>query len=80
MAQIPVTVFRDKDLIGTVTITGADKKWKTYKIENLPPVFNNSFYLKLYFAQGGMEVKEVTMKMTVSMEEKIKEAMAAMSQ
>ena len=80
VAQIPVTVFRDKDLVGTVTITGADKKWKTYKIENLPPVFNNSFYLKLYFAQGGMEVKEVTMKMTVSMEEKIKEAMAAMSQ
>lgn len=80
LAQIPVSVFRDKDLVGTVTITGADKTWKTYKIDNFSPVFNNSFYLKLYFAQGGMEIKEITLKMTASLEERIREAMAAMGQ
>ena len=76
LAQIPVTVFKDKDILDTVTITGADKEWKTYEVD-LQLCFNTSFYLKLFFGQGGMEVQEVKLTMTMSCEEQIRAAMAA---
>lgn len=79
LAQIPVTVFKDKEMVGTVTVTGADKEWKTYTMDQLPPGFQNNFYLKLFFGQGGMEIKEIRMTMTLSLEDKIKEAMEAMA-
>lgn len=77
LAQIPLTVFADKEMIGAVTITGADKVWKTYVIEQMPPVYRNMFYLKLFFGQGGMEIKEVRLTMTMSLEEQIRAAMAS---
>lgn len=82
LAQIPLTIFKDKDLIDSISITGADKEWKTYTIDKMAtsPCYQNVFYLKLFFGQGGMEVKEVKMTMTMSLEERIREAMAAMAQ
>lgn len=80
VAQIPLTVFQDKQMLDTISITGADKEWKTYTIENMAPCVNTAFYLKFFFGQGGMEVKEVKMTMTMSLEERIKEMMAAMAQ
>lgn len=80
LAQIPLTVFKDKELVDSISITGADKEWKTYTIDKLSPCVQNSFYLKLFFGQGGMEVKDVKMTMTMSLEERIKAAMAAMGQ
>lgn len=80
LAQIPLTVFKDKELVDSISITGADKEWKTYTIDKMSPCVKNSFYLKLFFGQGGMEVKDVKMTMTMSLEERIKAAMAAMGQ
>ncbi len=56
MAQLPLSVFINRDLIRTVTLTGMDKEWQTIEIE-MPPIFNTNFYLKLYFGQAGLEFK-----------------------
>jgi beta-glucosidase len=71
LAQIPVSIFLDKDLVKTITLTGKDTEWRTEKID-LGPFFNYSFYLKFYFGQGGMEVSECKLTMTKSVEEEIR--------
>lgn len=80
LAQIPVTIYKDKEMVETISITGADKEWKTYRIDQLPPSFQTSFYLKFFFGQGGMEVKDVKLIITASLEAQIRAAMAAMVQ
>ncbi len=59
MAQIPLTIFKDKEIFDTVTIVGVDKEWKTYTFKNLNIVHIKNCYIKLLFGQGGMEVKEL---------------------
>ncbi len=59
VSQIPVSVFRDKDLLSTVQITGSQKDWKTFNVDVLPFDFFRNTTLKFLFGQGGMEVKEV---------------------
>ncbi len=75
LAQLPLTVFKDNELAASISITGADKDWQTFTFNEIPPFYMNSSYLKLYFAQGGMEVKEVKMNLLMDLEEKIKAAM-----
>lgn len=76
LAQIPVTIFKDKEFISTLTITGEQKEWQTYTIDNIPPSYMNNFYLKLLFGQGGMEIKDITFILVEDLEEKIKAAMS----
>jgi beta-glucosidase len=71
LAQIPVSIFKDKDLVKTITLTGMDNEWRT-EIIDLGPVYHNSFYIKIYFGQGGMEISECKLKMTESLEERIR--------
>ncbi len=78
LAQLPLTVFKDNEMIASISITGADKEWKTFTFNEIPPFYMNTSYLKLYFAQGGMEVKEVKLTLLMDFEEKIKAAMDAM--
>ncbi len=59
VGQIPVSVFRDKDLLGTVQIVGAQKDWKTYTVDGIEFTFIKNCSLKLLFGQGGMEIKEI---------------------
>ena len=58
VAQLPLSIFQDKMLIKTVTLTGMDKEWQTLRIP-MNPAFLSNFYLKFYFAQGGLEIKSV---------------------
>ncbi len=62
LGQIPLTVFRDKELIGTIQIVGAQKEWKTYTVEGVEFVFIKNCSIKLFFGQGGMEIKEIRLK------------------
>ncbi len=68
VAQLPMTIFQDKMLVKTVTLTGMDKEWQTLKID-LFPSFIGNFYLKFYFAQGGLKFKSAKVKVTKDMEE-----------
>ena len=75
VAQLPVSIFQDKSLIKTVTLTGMDKEWQTIKV-NLYPSFVGNFYLKLYFAQGGLEIQSARVVVTKNMEEEFKRGIA----
>ncbi len=73
LAQIPLTILVDKEIIGSITAIGSEKEWKTYTIESLPPLYMNNCYVKLLFGQGGMEIKDVKLTLVTDLEEKIKE-------
>lgn len=65
LAQIPLSVFVDNKLVKTITLTGADTEWRTEKID-FGPVMGNTFSIRFYFGQSGMEVKECSIAMTNS--------------
>lgn len=71
VAQLPVSVFQDKMLVKSFTLTGMDKEWKKVKIE-LIPAFMSNFYLKFYFAQGGLEIKSAKITITKDIENEFK--------
>lgn len=62
LAQIPVSFFMNKDLVKTVTITGDEREWKTEVID-LGHIYHKNFYLKIYFGQGGIEVKNCQIRL-----------------
>lgn len=77
LAQIPLSVFQEKRLIRTITITGKDRDWQTITID-LDPVTLQWFYLKFFFGSGGMELKSVRILLKETKEDelrKIKESL-----
>ncbi len=76
LAQIPMTVFKDKELAAQVTLNGSEREWKTEEIVLSPAM--STFFLKLYFAQAGMEIGGVEITLVESLEERIRAAIAAM--
>ena len=52
------------------TLTGADKEWQTITVDF--EFCMSGFYLKLYFAQDGMEIKNVSVSLKESKEEEMK--------
>ena len=78
VAQLPMTIFQDKMLVKTVTLTGMDKEWQTLKID-LFPSFIGNFYLKFYFAQGGLEIKSAKVIVTKDMEDAFKRGITELS-
>ncbi len=76
LAQIPMSVYKGKELAGQITLTGADNEWRTVEISLSPCLV--TFFLKLYFAQAGMEIKSMEIVMVKSLEEQIRKAFARM--
>ena len=69
LAQINLSVFQDKQLAETVTLAGSDKEW-TKKVVHFPdPLFSYTFFVKLFFGMSGMELRNIKIYMTKSMEE-----------
>ncbi|MCM1040525.1 MAG: glycoside hydrolase family 3 C-terminal domain-containing protein [Ruminococcus sp.] len=75
LAQLPLSVFQDKKLVETVTLSGADTTWQKKIIEFPIPLFSYTFYVKLFFGMSGMEIKDMKVVMSKSMEEEIRQAM-----
>ena len=69
LAQVPLTVSQDKQIVKTISLTGEDKEWRTETVM-LHPSFHNTTFLKLFFGQGGMEIKEARLTLEESWEEK----------
>lgn len=67
LAQIPVSVFANGHLEGTVTINGTNGEWIEIE-KNIGPLFGTHNYVRLYFAQGGMEIQTVTIQLQEEME------------
>ncbi len=59
LSQIPLTIFKDKEIFDTITVVGVQKEWKTYTFEEFSFPRKKNCYIKLLFAQGGMEVKDI---------------------
>ena len=72
LAQIPMSIYRDKELLKTITLTGDDTQWQTVEIHMSPAL--SSFYLKLYFAQAGMEIDRFEVSLVRSLEAQIRQA------
>lgn len=59
VAQIPVSIFANGHLEGTITINGTDGQW--LEIEKpVGPLFGPHNYIRLYFAQSGMQIESVS--------------------
>ena len=74
LAQLPVSVFQERNLIYSVTLTGADNDWRTFEI-TLPASMGGRFYLKFFFGLGGLEIEPVEITMKESKEEHFAELM-----
>ena len=67
LAQIPLTLSQDKQIVKTISLTGDDKEWRTEEVR-LNPSFHNTTFLKFFFGQGGMEIQEARLVLAESME------------
>jgi len=76
MAQLPFSVFQDRELVREVTLTGADTAWTPVSVE-LRLCYTGNFLLKLYFAQSGLELRNVRLVLAEDLEEQFREAQAA---
>ena len=70
LSQINAAVSFDRETVGTIALTGADREWRTVSME-LPPMFNPTFYLKFYFAQAGMKIRRCGLALVCSIEQDI---------
>ncbi len=78
LAQIPLSIFKDKELVKMVTLTGADREW-----QNVEVMFENcamTFFMRLYFAQDGMEIDDMTISLAKSKEEEFRLMFARMGE
>ena len=76
LAQVPLTLSQDKQIIRTISLTGEDTEWRTEEII-LHPSFHNTTFLKFFFGQGGMEIQEARLTLKESMEEKFRAVKAS---
>lgn len=58
VAQIPVSVFVNGELKGTLTANGTGGRWIVMKMD-LGEIFFRNNYIRLYFAQGGMKIRSL---------------------
>ena len=75
LAQLPMSVFQDKQLVETVTLAGTEKQWQKRTVDLPAPLINHTVYIKLFFGMSGMELKDMQITMTESLEERITQAM-----
>ncbi len=61
-AQLPMSVFIDSDLIGTKVLNGSEKEWQTVTFTTPEIERRLLFFTKLFFAVGGMEIKDIHIK------------------
>lgn len=62
-AQLPMSIFCDKQLVTTITLMGADTEWETRIVEFPEPIQQNNFNIKLFFRQSGIDIKNFSIVM-----------------
>ncbi len=58
LAQLPLSITKDKELLATISLRGDESEWKEYELD-LGDLFNPHIYLKLFFGQNGMEISDI---------------------
>lgn len=70
VSQLPLSVFQDRNLLGTITLTGAEREWKTVELNVMG--FTGNFYLRFFAVQTGLEVRSCELEFRMGMEELMK--------
>ena len=65
LAQVPVSVFLNGTLAGTITINGTGGEWIEVSQDLGDIVFPN-VYMRLYFAQSGMKIEKLIIRKEIS--------------
>ena len=76
MAQLPFSVFQDRGLVREVTLTGADTEWTPVSVE-LALCYTANYLLKFYFAQSGLELRNLRLVLAQDLEAQFRETQAA---
>ena len=76
LAQVPVTISQDKQIVKMISLTGEDREWQKQEIE-LNPLFQNTSFVTFFFGQSGMELRNCRVVLAESWEEKIRAMMAS---
>ena len=71
MAQMSFSVFKDRDLVRTVTLTGTDSDWRELTFMMMES-FNYHYMVRLYFSRSGLEVRNVRFSLKEDQEERIR--------
>ena len=71
LAQLSISIFRDQNLLQTITLKGTDTDWQTYTIP-LGLVIQSDFYLRIFVAQSGIELKDARIELAEDYEERIR--------
>ena len=71
VSQLPISVFQDRNLLGTITLTGAQRDWETFTLN--VPSFSGNFYVRFFAAQTGLAMQSCKLKLVKSIEELMKE-------
>ena len=69
VSQLPLSIFSDRNLLGTVTLNGSEREWKTVDFDVMSM---NTFYLRFFAAQTGLEVKSCEFEYKLSLDELMK--------
>ncbi len=72
LAQIPVSIFYEKQLLRTITLTGMDTEPQTFELE-IPPAFMSRCYVKFYVGLAGLVIDDAVLEMKESAEAQFKE-------
>ena len=71
VSQLPLSVFQDRNLLGTATLTGAQREWETVELKVMG--FSGNFYLRFFAAQTGLELQSVELEFRMSLEDMMKQ-------
>ncbi|MCR4901411.1 MAG: glycoside hydrolase family 3 C-terminal domain-containing protein [Butyrivibrio sp.] len=63
VAQIPCTIFNGATVLTNVDLIGNEKDWKSYTFDVENSDFEPNIYLRCYFGQSGMVVKELKIRL-----------------
>ena len=70
MAQLPFSVYQDHELIREVTLTGSDTEWTPVTVD-FPMCYSRNFYLRFFFAQSGLELRNIRLVLKEDREDKV---------
>lgn len=71
VSQLPLSVFQDRNLLGTATLTGSQREWETVELKVMG--FSGNFYLRFFAAQTGLELQSVELEFRMSLEDMMKQ-------
>lgn len=67
LAQLPISIYLDNVLQGTISIQGTNGAAVTRSMP-IGPVFGHNHYLKFYFAADGLEIKDIRLECVRAMQ------------